>query len=189
MKTPYEDVQGLPGAVLAEQGLALPHGLSKDAWAELYHRICKANKQIYWMIGDAILYGEAHYGRDWVEQNTPAGPVFHQYMRYRRVARCFPPDSRRVELSFLHHDLVCSHLPEDRWEWMLNECVEKGWNTKALKMVIADTTPGKRNVAGVRTSTPGRMYIEQKAEHMTKEQLEATMVRLRTILEKKDEAE
>ena len=186
-KTAYHDVQDLPSPVIAEQGLILPEGLSKEAWAELFQRVVRAHKQIYWMIGDAMLYGERLYGKDWVEQYVPHGPIYHNFLRYKRVARRIPPEMRRVELSFLHHDIVCTFTPEVEWEDLLQECVDKDYNTKALKTLVCERYPNVQNKKNVRGRLiPGYLYIDQKAEQMTKDELETTMKKLQRILAKKD---
>ncbi|MFL5337263.1 MAG: hypothetical protein ACJ8H8_29835 [Geminicoccaceae bacterium] len=128
-----------------EQGrveLALPDGLTFDAWATIGEGLCRVERSIQWLIGDWWVYGERRYGERHalVKRLEAEGrdiPDFKTCMNAGVVARAFSETSRRRDvLSFTHHAEVAGleHREQDR---LLDRAEREGLTTRAIRTEVA----------------------------------------------------
>lgn len=87
----------------------------------------------FW-IGDFLNIAEKSFGEDYT-QLVPAGDAKETWRKYKWVCERVLPKYRREALSFTHHEIVASFLPEEQDTW-LKKAEEKGWSKTALKEAI-----------------------------------------------------
>jgi hypothetical protein len=88
--------------------LALPKGLSFDAWQDVGRELAAREKVLNWWIGDWWAFGEHCYGERAKAAARDVFPMtFQRLMDIGSVARAFPTTSRQHEvLTFTHHQEV-----------------------------------------------------------------------------------
>lgn len=117
-------------------------------WEEQGTNLANGHRQINWMIGDWLVYGIEQFG---AEAQTLACDKFgrtpSELKKALDVAKRFPLEQRRPELSFTHYQHLAT-LPEGQATPLIETAVQEGLTAKDL---------GKR-VAKVRESEGGEVF-------------------------------
>jgi hypothetical protein len=102
------------------------------AWLTLGRQLYIVADSSAWWLGDWLVFGQ-HRFPDRYEQAIAGSSLNYQTLRnYAWVARKFPPELRRAELSFQHHAEVAA-LPEgERARW-LDRAQEGRWSRSELR--------------------------------------------------------
>jgi hypothetical protein len=111
-------------------GIVFHELLPFDAWCDAGTRITLLGNASAWWLGDWIVFGQRKYGRRYKCALTITRLDYQTLRNYASVARRFPPERRRRDLSFQHHAEVAALDDEaqDRWldaaqagHWSRNE--------------------------------------------------------------------
>ena len=118
-----------------EQGLDLPHNFTFEEWSSVGQTLQQLEKVMPWALGDWLMYGERRYGDTYTQAVEETG-LSHGHLRNLMwVARKFPKDRRRPQLTHYHH-YVCAALSEAEQDMWLDEAVENQWSSKELRTRI-----------------------------------------------------
>jgi hypothetical protein len=132
----------VPGARFSPTELRISEGLDEQHWMQIGRALAHVCMSTFWWIGDFILYGKQHYGQrvayDLAQQSTAFSKA--ALNRCVRVARRYPPERRVEALTFYHHSILASFLPELS-DKLLAEAVEYGYTARQLKK-MADEAVG-----------------------------------------------
>lgn len=119
-------------ALMTETAYILPAGLTWDRWAEIGRTLFRIQRSHLWWIGDWFVYGEDQFG-DNAYQEVP-GYASETVRNAVWLAKRFPPEHRRPELSFSYHQAVAStEIPPLTANKLLDQAVEEGWNRRELR--------------------------------------------------------
>lgn len=121
----------LPG-LLREDGYSLPPGLAFGRWCGIMTTLQTMQRRVNWWAGDALLYGEDHYGEDAyaaIQEITGRGDESLKQAAW--VAGRFPPSTRVTALEWSHHRAVAGLEPEAR-SALLSEAVAANLSTREL---------------------------------------------------------
>lgn len=119
-----------PKFAVSRTGLIVHEELSFDEWAALAPALGEASRGVAFLIGDWLLYGGRHFGKD---DSKPQGRV--QSNRYKHaiastgldrttlqayayVARHVTAARRHEALSWEHHKAVAKLQPRDQQHWL-----------------------------------------------------------------------
>jgi len=88
----------------------------------------------YWW-GDWLLYGEQKYGEKYSQAVDVSGYELSTLRNSRWVCGRVPPERRRENLCFGHHQLVASMDPDEQVRWLDAAVLEK-WSVNDLRKAI-----------------------------------------------------
>ncbi|WP_063753646.1 LmbU family transcriptional regulator [Kutzneria sp. 744] len=118
-----------------KNGLHIPEGLSFSEWKVAGRRLSGILDSSCWWLGDWLVFGKEQYS-DRYQRGVEAVNLSYQTLRnYAWVARRFPLERRRAQLSFQHHSEIAS-LPDDEQEQWLDEAEARSWTTKQLRSAV-----------------------------------------------------
>ena len=112
-------------------------------WEELIGEgieLVQAEKRNLWAQGDLavrVLIGRKSEALE--EFTLRIGADYETFQEYRRTAIAFPPESRRLSLSFTHHKAIAAR--EDRHEWIARAATEKWSRPQMLDSIKAQIRP------------------------------------------------
>jgi len=121
--------------MLTATGLKIPVALSLDDWHRAGERLSSIADLTAWCLGDWLAYGMVNYSDRYRTVIEAIGLQYQTLRNYAWVARQFPHDRRRGELSFQHHAEVASLSPDQQDHW-LDRATASAWTTKQLRMNI-----------------------------------------------------
>lgn len=106
------------------------------------------HKRMAWYTGDALNYGERHFGEEMAQAVSVLGMSERTLINRRWVCANVPPARRVPELSFSHHDAVAALGPREQRRW-LREALEQKWSRERLREALrdADALPRSGRVA------------------------------------------
>lgn len=114
--------------------------------------LVQAEKRNLWAQGDLavrVLIGRKSEALE--EFTLRIGADYETFQEYRRIAIAFPPESRRLSLSFTHHKAVATR--EDRHEWIARAAAEKWSRPQMLDSIKAQIRPIP-TLVGIESETP-----------------------------------
>lgn len=114
---PTLDDGGLPGKV-SETGLILRKNLNYERWEHTMGLIGFMGRASPWWFGDAVIYGEDHFGEKHAQGIEAAGYEPGNAANIVSVCRRVEPARRRKELTFSHHVAVTHCTPEEQIRWL-----------------------------------------------------------------------
>lgn len=128
-------------------GIALPDNLAFREWQTLFDGYSFMAKNIPWVIGDLLVYGETHYGED-VGQALDGLMARTQYAQgtiYNLVyvSRHVSPHVRNPNLSHGIHYEVAKMDQGDQVEWLTRAELE-GWTVGDLRKAIKGERPQRK---------------------------------------------
>lgn len=130
------------------RGLVMFRPPTFSEWIGLLDSLRVEHEAMPWVVGDAVNYGDAMFGEkasqayDAVEGTgwTPKTLGVYSW-----VCRRIPPERRRTDLSFAHHQLVAALEPEQQAHWLSQAASDEDgvWSTRELASAIkkADGKP------------------------------------------------
>lgn len=127
------------GIVSHRNGLEIQADLPFNAWRELVQNLLATTDRAVWSLGDAWEYRERfekHYHQA-IEELAASSRLLPAA---GRVARVFPLERRRGQLSFELHEAVASLAQAEQDEW-LDEVERQGWSRQQLQFAFAEQMP------------------------------------------------
>ncbi|MEV6819914.1 LmbU family transcriptional regulator [Nocardiopsis dassonvillei] len=115
--------------------LKLPEHLPLEKWQELGQQIFTMVDSSSWWLGDWLVFGQAHYPDRYKMAIAQTGLSYQTLRNYAWVARQFPVEQRKRQISFQHHTEVAKLSPEERGLW-LERAVRFGWSRNELRRRI-----------------------------------------------------
>lgn len=176
---------GFP-AVCTPTGLALPDDLTFDEWQAFASPILGAARASQWWVGDWIVAGKTKWGSLYTTAVDVTGLSYDTLRHATKVCRAFPIGSRRPNLPFAHHRVVCDSAPPEEWDRWLDAAVEHGWSRDELRAAIreartlpADSTDGAPPPGRVarfvlpEAHAPAALRVVEWAERVLRDHLSA----------------
>lgn len=106
------DDLAIPGT-LSATGLELPEGMKLVEWLRVMHTLKLIGKAVQWWVGDALAYGEDHFGETAFQALERADKTF---ANWASVCRSVDRSRRREDVLFSHHVEVAPLPPEKQTE-------------------------------------------------------------------------
>lgn len=125
---------------LHELGLRIETDLAFNEWRDLVRSLLRATDRGLWSLGDAWLYGIERFGKDYHAGLRELEAESRLMQIGARVARGFPAERRRGQLSFELHAVVAGDEPADQERW-LDEAERQGWNREQLAFAFSNAVP------------------------------------------------
>lgn len=124
------------------EGFPAPPSLPVDfqRWQEVGQSLKDIVKRLPWLLGDWLVFGERFGEEAW--QFIDGLFVNEQSVaQYERVARAFPPEARRDDLSWSVHRRLAYTIdtPEERASW-LEKTADEGWTRDELALQLKGVT-------------------------------------------------
>jgi hypothetical protein len=123
----------IPLAGTTPVSLALPDGLSYDAWRDTLLAYARVGKAMQFWLGDALQYGEDRYGEEYAQAASETGYSEESLRGFQWVSSRIPPSVRRLTLSWSHHQVAAGS--EDPKTW-LDTAEANQWSVKDLRHAI-----------------------------------------------------
>ena len=124
--------------IYEEGRLALPSGVSFDEWMKVGRTLSDMANSTPWWVGDWLLAGEQKFG-EMASQGLTLWPSYGSYQslaNMRRVASCYPPDTRIGGLSWTHHRYAAS-LDQPGRNGLLLKARSEEWTSRQLQIEVA----------------------------------------------------
>ena len=123
---------------LTETSLTLPAGTSFDRWEAVLGACGHVKHVTCWLIGDALLFGEAAYGERYAQAVEITGLSPDTLANYASVCRRVPHAHRRGRpLTFGHHAEVAALEPKEQKQW-LDKALANDWTRAQLRVQMRD---------------------------------------------------
>jgi hypothetical protein len=129
-----------PAVDYRENALVIDCDLSLDGWLDVARGLAGIARGHQWWIGDALVYGEEHFGDEAFQHADEFGLEAHTLTNYRWVASAVELSRRRDELSFSHHAEVARLKPRDQSK-ALAWAAKQGAGVRELRDYVALTWP------------------------------------------------
>ena len=117
-----------------ETSLELPENLPISDYYEAGTKIHSLHKSTSWLLADLLQYGDVHYGEQFSQVVSDWGYRPETLRNALYVARRWPKQRRRKELTFAHHQAVSS-VDEAVADEMLEIAVKNGYSVKELRVL------------------------------------------------------
>ena len=100
--------------------LSLPENTSFKQWEKLGKDLFQAARDLPWMIGDWLNFGERKYGERYAQALEMGRYDYVTLRKCSWVCRHVPPERRRPSsvLSFKHHEVITPLEPEEQEEML-----------------------------------------------------------------------
>jgi hypothetical protein len=109
--------------------------LDAGEWAEVGRRIGSVGRNIQWLLGDWIAYGNQKFGERYARASKISGYDPQTLMNMVYVATRFPVSRRRENLSWSHHETLAALDPEDQDRW-LDQAAQHRWSVLDLRTML-----------------------------------------------------
>jgi len=113
-------------------------------WAEVGRRIGSVGRNIQWLIGDWIAYGNQKFGERYARASKISGYDPQTLMNMVYVATRFAVSRRRENLSWSHHEALAALNPEEQDSW-LDQAALHRWSVADLRTMLRMS---RRELAG-----------------------------------------
>lgn len=137
-----------------ELGLILPDDLTVERWEAIGWALTRADMVIQWRLADWYVFGETMFDPDEPGRANRAAALIgvdaQTLKNYAVVARKFPPERRRADLSWSHHRVV-STLEVAEQDRLLDLAASEGWSTRRLEHELAPSA--EPETGGTRAGT------------------------------------
>jgi len=119
-----------PKFTVSRTGLAVHTELSFEEWAALAPRLNEASRCVAFLIGDWLIYGEAHFAKPGKQPARRVDSAAYEramaatgldrstLITYAYVARRVPSSLRNEDLSWEHHKAVAKLEARDQTRWL-----------------------------------------------------------------------
>ncbi len=104
-------------------------------WADAGRRIGSVGRNIQWLLGDWIAYGNLKFGERYARAAKITGYDPQTLMNMVYVATRFPTSRRRENLSWSHHEALASQEPEEQDRW-LDQAAQHHWSVLDLRTML-----------------------------------------------------
>jgi hypothetical protein len=124
------------GIVSRRDGLEITTELPFNDWRRLGERLLETADRALWSIGDWRVYGE-RFSRDYHPAIDELDARSRLIGASARVARSFPSERRRGQLSFEAHELVAGFDVPEQESW-LDEFERQGWTRRQMQLALGE---------------------------------------------------
>lgn len=104
-------------------------------WAEVGRRLGSVGRNIQWLLGDWIAYGNSRFGERYTRAAKITGYDTQTLMNMVYVATHFPASRRRENLSWSHHEALAALDPEEQDSW-LDQADQHRWSVSDLRSML-----------------------------------------------------
>lgn len=104
-------------------------------WAEAGRRIGSVGRNIQWLLGDWITYGNHKFGERYTRASKITGYDKQTLMNMVYVASRFSIERRRENLSWSHHEALAALEAADQDRW-LDDAAEHRWSVLDLRTML-----------------------------------------------------
>ncbi len=115
-------------------------------WAEVGRRIGSVGRNIQWLLGDWIAYGNEKFGERYARASKISGYDRQTLMNMVYVATHFPASRRRENLSWSHHEALAALESEEQERW-LDQAVQHRWSVFDLRTMLRVSRKESRELA------------------------------------------
>lgn len=125
---------------LSATGLRVKGKPTLEQWQALGETLATLERGVAWIVGDWMNSGEQLYGELAAQAIDQESWTPETARVYRWVASKVPPENRRSELSFNHHQLIAGLAPLEQRQWLDKAAGEAGtepWPAARLKNELA----------------------------------------------------
>jgi hypothetical protein len=116
-------------------GLAIKSTLSYDAWLRLGKQLSIVATSSAWCLGDWLVHGERQFNGRYRAAVEQSGLDYKTLRNYAWVAKRFPMERRREDLSFGHHAEVAA-LSDPEQKFWLEKAKTYSWSRNELRNQI-----------------------------------------------------
>jgi hypothetical protein len=96
-----------------------PQGeLDRPAWVEAGRKLGAFGRGGQWWVGDWLVYGTFRWGKKYTEAARITGYDVGSLRNMAWMASQFPPERRRVALTWCHHAAVASLSVDEQEKWL-----------------------------------------------------------------------
>ncbi len=143
----------VPCARFSPTECRINEGVSEQEWLAVGGAISHVQQSCFFWVGDWALAGFRLFGKKVTGDLAQQATGYSRQMLHIcvRVARRFPPERRRDEVTFFHHLVLCKFLPELA-DQLLAEACEYGYTAKQIR-AMADEAIGKKKDTHYHTVT------------------------------------
>ncbi len=120
--------------------------LDAREWAEAGRRIGSVGRNIQWLLGDWIAYGNRKFGERYARASKISGYDPQTLMNMVYVATRFPTSRRRENLSWSHHEALAALEAGDQDRW-LDRASRHRWSVSDLRTMLRASRKGEQGVA------------------------------------------
>lgn len=120
--------------------------LDAREWAEVGRRIGSVGRNIQWLLGDWIAYGNQKFGERYARASKISGYDPQTLMNMVYVATRFPASRRRENLSWSHHETLAALDPEDQDRW-LDQATQHRWSVADLRTMLRVSRKAEQGAA------------------------------------------
>jgi len=121
----------LPAKITPTQ-LDLWTDLNYEDWDQTLYKIAQVGDGARWWLGDAMKYGDKHFGEIYMQAVGETGLAEDTMRRYLLVASRISPINRVKELTWSHHRQVASCPEGEQIRW-LKMALDHNWSLAELK--------------------------------------------------------
>lgn len=121
--------------------------LDPREWATVGRRIGAVGRNIQWLLGDWIAYGNQKFGERYVRASKITGYDTQTLMNMVYVASRFENSRRRENLSWSHHETLASLESGEQDSW-LDQAIAHRWAVSDLRMMLRVSRKGDRAETG-----------------------------------------
>jgi hypothetical protein len=127
--------------------LTLPADLPYDQWRDALAMYAKLGKASQWWIGDALKYGEDHFGEEFAQAVSDLGYSEESLRGMLWVASRVAPNVRRPTLPWSAHQVVAALSPEEQSAFLVT-AEREGWTVRQLREMVKGP-PREKPVCGM----------------------------------------
>jgi hypothetical protein len=124
-------------------------------WAEAGRRMGSVGRNIQWLLGDWITYGNQKFGERYARAAKITGYDPQTLMNMVYVATRFSISRRRENLSWSHHEALASREVEEQDRW-LDQAALHHWSVLDLRTMLRMAKKGQRELV--------EAAVDEKAE-------------------------
>lgn len=116
-------------------GLAFAADTPIEVWSGLVTWLLRAHKRLEWAIGDALAFGEHHYGETYAQWADETGLAENTLATMKWVAGAIEPLRRREGVGWSHHREVAA-LPAAAQDRLLDCAAEQGLTRWEVRQAV-----------------------------------------------------
>jgi hypothetical protein len=109
--------------------------LDLGQWAEVGRRIGSVGRNVQWVLGDWIAYGNTRFGERYSRAAKITGYDTQTLMNMVYVASHFSVSRRRENLSWSHHEALAALDPAEQDRW-LDQAARHRWSVSDLRTML-----------------------------------------------------